>query len=103
MIEKAVGAVVLGAIALFGAQAAHADEGDRMYAVGTDIQPGTYRYIVTGNDMGSWSLCSDPNCDVDAGLIDIENIDGEGHTGYMTVPASARFVKTYYLTLSPMR
>ena len=89
---------------LFGgiAATAHADTGDTMYAVGSDIQPGTYRYTVTGNDMGAWSLCRDANCD-GAGLIDMNTIDGEGHTGYLTVPASAKYVKLYYLTLTPMR
>jgi hypothetical protein len=91
----------LGSLA-FGTGTAHADTGDQMFAVGTDIQPGTYRYIVTGNDLGSWSLCRDAICD-GASLIDIADIDGEGHTGYLTVPASAKYLKTYYLTLTPMR
>jgi hypothetical protein len=103
MIKKAIGATVLGAMALLAAPAAQASDGDQMYAVGTDIQPGTYRYTVTGNDMGDWKLCSDANCEVGAGLIDIEDIHGEGHTGYLTIPASAKYVKTYYLTLTPMR
>jgi hypothetical protein len=30
------------------------------------------------------------------------DIDGEGHTDYVTVPATAKFVKLYYLTLTPM-
>jgi hypothetical protein len=102
MITKTIGAMALGAIALLAAPAAQAGDGDQMYAVGIDIQPGTYRYTVTGNDMGDWKLCSDANCEVGAGLIDIEDIEGEGHTGYMTIPASAKYVKTYYLTLTPM-
>jgi hypothetical protein len=103
MTKKALGATVLGAMALLAAPAAQASDGDQMYAVGTDIQPGTYRYTVTGNDMGDWKLYSDANCKVGAGLIDIEDIHGEGHTGYLTIPASAKYVKTYYLTLTPMR
>ena len=81
MIKKAIGATVLGAMALLVAPTAHAGAGDQMYAVGTEIQPGTYRYTVTDNDMGSWSLCSDANCDVGAGMIDEDTIMGEGHTG----------------------
>jgi hypothetical protein len=92
----------LGAL-MFGAGTAQADTGDVMYAVGSEIQPGTYRYTVTGNDMGAWSLCSDARCYVGKGLIDMDTIDGEGHTGYLTVPPDARYVKTYYLTLTPMR
>jgi hypothetical protein len=92
----------VAALGLLVAPTAQADSGDTMYAVGSDIQPGTYRYVVTGNDMGAWSLCSDANCDVGAGLIDMDTVNGEGHTGYMTVPASAKYVKLYYLRLSPM-
>ena len=102
MINKAIGITVLGAMALLAAPSAHAGDGDQMYAVGTDIQPGAYRYTVTNNDMGQWSLCSDANCDPSTGLIDEDTIMGQGHTGYMTIPASAKYVKTYYLTLTPM-
>lgn len=92
-------AIALAAL-LFGTGAAHADTGDVMLVVGTDIQPGTYRYTVTGNDMGDWELCRDANCEVGEGLINMETIDGEGHTGYMTVPPTAKYVKLYYLTLT---
>jgi hypothetical protein len=89
---------------LFGGMAtAHADAGDVMLQVGSEIAPGTYRYAVTGNDMGAWKLCSDARCDVGAGMIDMDTVDGEGHTGYLTVPSSAKYVKLHYLTLSPMR
>ena len=102
MIRALIAAAAV-ATPLFFAAPGHCDAGDVMYLVGTEIQPGTYRYTVTGNDMGDWKLCSDANCEVGAGLIDIEDIRGEGHTGYLTIPASAKYVKTYYLTLTPMR
>ena len=87
---------------LFGGMAAtaHADAGDTMYAVGTDIQPGTYRYTVTGHDWGDWKLCRDANCD---DPIDLAMVDGEGHAGYLTVPSSAKYAMLHYLTLTPMR
>jgi hypothetical protein len=86
---------------LFGGMAtAHADAGDVMLQVGSEIAPGTYRYAVTGNDMGAWSLCSDARCDVGKGLIDMGTVDGQGHTGYLTVTPDVKYVKLYYLTLS---
>jgi hypothetical protein len=92
----------LGAL-LTGTGTAHADTGDTgdtMYAVGTDIQPGTYRYTVTGHDWGYWKLCGDANCD---NVINIAMVEGEGHTGYVTVTATAKYLQLHYLTLSPMR
>jgi hypothetical protein len=101
MSKTAIAGLAMLISVVTGSGVAHADTGDVMYRVGSDIQPGTYRYTVTDNDMGAWSLCSDANCEVGAGLIDMDTIDGQGHTGYMTVPASAKYVKLYYLTLTP--
>jgi hypothetical protein len=73
-----------------------------MYRVGVDIQPGDYVYRVVGNGMGSRELCSDAACEVGQGLIDMDTVDGMGHTGYLTVPAaSAKYVKTNDLVLAP--
>jgi hypothetical protein len=78
--------------------------GDYMYLVGSEIQPGTYRYTtVPGTNGGSWELCRDTACDVGVGLIDMATIDGGGHTGYLTVPSTARYLKINNLTLTPMR
>ena len=99
---RALIAAALVATPLFFAAPAHSEDGDVMYLVGSDIQPGTYRYAVTGEDWGSWQLCSDARCDVGAGLIDMDVIDGAGHTGYLTIPPSARYVKLSNLTLTPM-
>lgn len=94
--------VTLGALMSCTATA-HADTGDVMLQVGSEIAPGTYRYTVTGNDMGWWTLCRDARCDIGAGEIDEDTIEGEGHTGYLTVPANASYVKLHCLTLTPMR
>ena len=91
------------AIGLAPVAAAQTGDGGLMYRVGTDITPGDYVYRVVGNGTGSWELCSDATCDVGAGLIDMDEIDGMGHTGYFTVPASAKFVKTNDLYLAPAR
>jgi hypothetical protein len=40
-------------------------------------------------------------CDVGNGIIDMDMIDGVGHTGYLSVPASAKFVKISNLQLAP--
>lgn len=96
------GLAAVAAVAAIGlAPAAHAD-GDQMYRVGVDIQPGDYQYRVVGNGYGSWEVCRDAACDVGQGLIDMDTVDGMGHTGYLTVPASAKFVKTNDLALAPM-
>jgi hypothetical protein len=92
-------AIALAAL-LFGTATAHADTGDVMLQVGSEIAPGTYRYTVTGNDMGSWSLCRDANCNVGKGLIDMDTVDGEGHTGYLSITPDVKYVKLYYLTLT---
>jgi hypothetical protein len=93
-------AVVAATIGL--APAAHANgDGDFMYRVGSEIQPGDYMFKVVGNGSGSWELCSDATCDVGGGLIDMDTADGMGHTGYLTVPASAKFLKTNDLYLTP--
>ena len=89
------------AFALAPVAVAQPGDGDYMYRVGTDIMPGDYVYTVVGNGTGSWEVCSDATCDVGAGLIDMDQIDGMGHTGYFTVPASAKFVKTNDLYLAP--
>jgi len=89
------------AFALVPVAAASPGDGDLMYRVGTDIQPGDYMYTVVGNGSGSWETCSDATCDVGQGLIDMDTVDGMGHTGYFTVPASAKFVKTNDLYLQP--
>jgi hypothetical protein len=94
-----VGLAAVGAGAsLMLAPVANAD--DAMYRVGTDIVPGDYRYTVVGNGMGSWELCTTAQCDVATGMIDMDTIDGMGATGYLTVPSSAKFVKTNDLLLS---
>jgi hypothetical protein len=92
-------AIALAAM-LFGgiAAIAHADTGDTMYAVGSDIQPGTYRYTVTAQ-AGDWHLCRDANCEDE---IALDAVEGYGHTGYLTVPPTARYLKTWNLTLTPM-
>lgn len=72
-----------------------------MYAVGTDIQPGTYRYTVTGHDWADWELCRDANCAEHVAQSCVVN--GEGHTGYLTVTSGAGYLKLHYLTLSAMR
>jgi hypothetical protein len=69
-----------------------------MYAVGSEIQPGTYKYTVVGS-AGDWHVCRDANCSDE---IAMDVIEGEGHTGYMTVPANAKYVKVWNLTLTPM-
>jgi hypothetical protein len=92
--------VVLTGLAALPGGAARADTGDVMYAVGSEIQPGTYKYTVVGNDMGQWTLCRDANCDISNGVINMDTIDGEGHTGYLTVPPTAKYVKLYYLNLT---
>src|ERR1700693_4192213 len=89
---------IAAAMGLILAPAAHADSGTTMYRVGSDIQPGTYKHTVTGNDMGAWYLCNQANCDGD-GIITMDTVDGQGHTGYTT---SAKYVKQYYLTLTPI-
>jgi hypothetical protein len=90
-------AIALTAL-LFGTATAHADTGDMMYAVGTDIQPGTYRYTVTGHDWGDWELCGDANCGDPIAQSGV--INGEGHTGRLTVTPGAGYLKLHYLTLS---
>jgi hypothetical protein len=87
------------AIGLALAPAAQAD--DYMYRVGSDIQPGDYTYRIVGGDWGSWLTCSNATCDVGNGLIDIDVIDGTGHTGYLTIPQTAKFVKVTNLQLTP--
>ena len=94
-IRFAIPAALAAAFAL--APVAHAD-GDLMYRVGVDIQPGDYVYRVVGNGMGSWMLCPDANCD---DPIDMDTVDGMGHTGYLTIPASAKYVKINDLLLTP--
>ena len=99
---RALIAAAAVATPLFFAAPGHCDAGDVMYLVGTEIRPGTYRYTVTGQDWGSWELCSNARCDVGAGLIDMDMIDGAGHTGYLAIPSSAKFVKLSNLTLTPV-
>ena len=94
----ATAASIAAAIAFAPVAAAQPGDGDLMYRVGTDIMPGDYAYRVVGNGVGSWETCADANCD---NSIDFESVDGIGHTGYFTVPASAKFVKTNDLYLSP--
>jgi hypothetical protein len=101
MLRASIAAALVATPLLFAAPA-HAEDGDVMYLVGTEIQPGTYRYTVTGEDWGSWELCNDARCNVGAGLIDMDMIDGEGHTGYLTIPSNAKYVKLANLTLTPM-
>ena len=96
-----LGGAVLGSLLGAGAAQASGGDGDTMYRIGVEIQPGDYKYTVVGNGMGSWQLCSDAACD-GSGLIDIETIDGMGHTGYLTVPAGAKFLKTNDLVFTPM-
>ena len=96
------GVAAAAAIGLAPVAAAGPDDGDVMYRVGFDIQPGDYAYRVVGNGMGSWELCSDAACEVGQGLIDMDTVDGMGHTGYLTVSSSAKFVKTNDLVLSLM-
>jgi hypothetical protein len=55
---------------------------------------------VTGNDMGSWSLCCEVTCEVGASLIEMDTVDGEGRTGYLTIKSSAKYVRPSYLTLT---
>jgi hypothetical protein len=78
-----------------------ANAGVDMFAIGVDIDAGEYTYRVVGADWGSWKLCSNPSCDFATGLIDMDVIDGEGHTGHLTVPASAKYLKTENLQLTP--
>ena len=101
MYKIGMGLGILGAGATLAlAPLANAD--DAMYRVGVDISPGDYQYTVVGNGTGSWELCSSAQCDVGAGLIDMDQISGMGATGYMTVPTGTRFVKTNDLLLRPM-
>jgi hypothetical protein len=98
----------LGAIAATGAAAAailtatpaQADTGDYMYRIGADIPPGDYTYRVVGSDWGSWELCATAGCEGDD-LLNIDVIDGVGHTGYVTVPSTAKYLKVSYLNLQP--
>jgi hypothetical protein len=95
------GLAAVAAIATVGlAPAAHAD-GDQMYRVGVDIQPGEYQYKVTSDGIGDWELCSNANCDVGDGLIDMDQIFGAGHTGYFTVTPGTKYVKISDLTIAP--
>ena len=105
--KKMITATLLGGAivgSLLGAGAANAIGGadDAMYRVGVDIQPGDYTYTVVGNGMGSYEFCSNATCDIGDGLIDMATVDGMGHTGYMTIPKTAKFVKTNDLVLTPM-
>ena len=92
-------ALLAATAALTFAPTAHAT--DYMFRIGTDIQPGDYTYRVVGADWGSWELCSNTSCSLDSGLIDMDMIDGAGQTGYLTVPATAKYLKTSYLQLYP--
>ncbi|ASR75848.1 hypothetical protein J4U02_gp001 [Mycobacterium phage Aziz] len=89
--------VGIAAAALICAPAAQADQS--MYRIGTDIAPGDYTYTVT-NSGGSWTLCSTANCSGDA-IIDIDVIMGRGAKGYLTVPATAKYLKVTDLALRP--
>jgi hypothetical protein len=73
-----------------------------MYRVGTDIAPGDYTYMVTGNGIGSWELCSNARCEVGGGLIDMDSVDGMGATGYLSITPDVKFVKTNDLIVHPM-
>lgn len=84
-------AVAAAAASIALAAPAHAD--DYMYAVPTDIPYGEYTYKVTGGDWGSWELCSDTLCDPGKGMLDGDMIDGAGHTGYLTIPRNAKYLK----------
>jgi hypothetical protein len=77
-------------------RAAQAD--DYMYRIGPGgLPPGEYTYRVVSSDWGSWHLCPDANCD---DPIDMDVIDGAGHTGYMTVTPGTRFLKITNLQLT---
>jgi len=45
--------------------------------------------------MGSWSLCSNARCDEGNGLIDMDTIDGQGHTGYLSITPDVKYLKLY--------
>ncbi|QSM01046.1 hypothetical protein SEA_NANOSMITE_1 [Mycobacterium phage Nanosmite] len=92
---------VAAAAALALAPMAQAEVGDRMYRVGVDIQPGEYMYTVSDYGIGSWELCSTANCDLETGLMDMDQIFGAGATGYLSVTAGARYLKTSELMLQP--
>jgi len=96
---KVVAGLVAAVAAIAGAPVAHAD-GDAMYRVGTDIQPGEYQYKVDSFGIGSWMLCSTANCDVDD-IISMDQTFGAGHTGYFTVTPDTKFVKINELIIAP--
>jgi hypothetical protein len=101
MIMRIAGLAGIAAAAAVGlAPMAQAD--DVMYRVSTDIPAGDYTYRVVGADFGAWYTCSDTSCQVGAGCIDMDAISGAGATGYMTIPASAKYVKLTNLALTPM-
>ena len=81
------------------ANAAQAD-GDQMYLVGTDIQPGEYQYTVDSFGIGSWMLCATANCDVED-IISMDQIFDAGHTGYFTVAPGTKYVKINELNIAP--
>ncbi|APQ42107.1 hypothetical protein PBI_MRMAGOO_1 [Mycobacterium phage MrMagoo] len=88
--------VGIAAAALICAPVAQAD--DAMFRVGSDIMPGDYVYTVM-NSGGSWELCSNTSCAPGGGLIDMDVIMGQGAKGYLTIPSSAKYLKTTDLAL----
>lgn len=94
---KTILAAALTIAAITLAPAAHAT--DYMYAVPDDIPPGEYTYKVVGADWGAWELCTDTLCDPGKGMLDGDMIDGTGHTGYLTIPRNAKYLKLTNLRL----
>lgn len=73
---------------------------DGRYKVGTDVQPGEYRAVVTSTfgDMGYFERCSDANCQVGEGLLGNEVVQG---SGYVEILPTDAFVKVQGLSLIP--
>ena len=93
-------ALIVGGMAAGIVSAVPANATTAMYAVGTDIQPGHYRYVVTGADWGAWHLCSNTMCRPGNGMINMDMIEGAGATGYLDVTSDVRYVQLINLRLT---
>jgi hypothetical protein len=70
---------------------------DGMWLIGKDIPAGTYQ-VTPKESTGYWALCSDLSCDVGAGMIKNDIVDGPS---YVVIPADAKAIKLQRVTLTP--
>jgi len=94
------GTVAAIATAIGIAIAAPANATTAMYAVGTDIQPGHYRYTVVGSSWGAWHLCSNTMCRPGDGMINMDIVQGAGTTGYLDITSDVKYVQLINLRLT---